>query len=80
MRYSILLEPIRQPGFEGWYYAHIPVLDLTTQGQGIEGAMAAAEELARVWVEEKQKQGAAIPRESGSFISSVEIPDAALGS
>ena len=24
MRYSVLLEPINEPEFEGYYYAHIP--------------------------------------------------------
>jgi hypothetical protein len=32
MRFSVLLESIQEPGFEGWYYAHIPTLDLTTHG------------------------------------------------
>ena len=36
MRYAVLLEPVAEPGFEGFYYAHIPGLDLTTHGQGIE--------------------------------------------
>lgn len=34
--------------------AHIPTLNLTTHGQGIEGALAAAQELAEAWVAEKQ--------------------------
>lgn len=38
MRYSVALSPIaNEPGLEGWYNAHIPSLDLTTQGQGVEG-------------------------------------------
>jgi predicted RNase H-like HicB family nuclease len=45
MRYSVLLEPINEPDFQGYYYAHIPTLDLTTHGQSIEAALAAAEEL-----------------------------------
>lgn len=54
MRYSVLLEPINEPEFEGYYYAHIPTLDLTTHGKGIEGAIAAAQELTEAWVEEKR--------------------------
>ena len=27
MRYSVLLEPIQESDFEGFYYAHIPMLD-----------------------------------------------------
>lgn len=33
MRYSVLLEPVNEPEFEGYYYAHIPTLDLTTHGK-----------------------------------------------
>jgi hypothetical protein len=33
MRYSVFLEAINENGFKGYYYAHIPALDLTTQGQ-----------------------------------------------
>jgi len=37
MRYHIFLRPVREEGFEGYYYAHIPTLELTTHGKGIEG-------------------------------------------
>lgn len=76
MRYSVLLEPINEPEFQGFYYAHIPALDLTTHGQGVEGALAAAQELIEVWVEEKRSRGEKVPVESRSFIAHVEIPDA----
>jgi len=52
MRYSVLLEPINEPEFQGYYYADIPTLDLTTHGQGIEGAIAAAQELIEAWIDE----------------------------
>lgn len=48
MRYSVFLEPVQEAGFEGFYYAHIPTLDLTTHGPGIEGALSAARELVGV--------------------------------
>jgi len=54
MRYSVLLEPVNEPEFQGYYYAHIPTLDLTTHGEGIEGALAAAQELIEAWISEKQ--------------------------
>ena len=60
MRYSVLLEPINEPEFQGYYYAHIPTLDLTTHGQGIEGAIAAAQELIEAWVEEKRSRGESV--------------------
>ena len=66
MQYSVMLDAIDEPGFEGYYYAHIPALDLTTQGKGIEGAVAAATDLAELWVAEKASRGepaAFLPRE-----------------
>ena len=78
MRYSVLIEPINEPEFEGYYYAHIPTLDLTTHGQGIEGAIAAAQELIEAWVEEKRSRGERVPVEAKSLIAHVEIPDAVL--
>ena len=53
MHFSIFLEPIEEPGFEGWYYAHVPALYLTTQGEGIEGATAAAKDLVELWTDVK---------------------------
>jgi len=78
MRYSVLLEPINDPEFQGYYYAHVPTLDLTTHGQGIEGAIAAAQELVEAWVEEKRSRGESVPVETKSLIAQVEIPDAVL--
>ena len=54
MRYSVLMQPVNEPKFEGYYYAHIPSLDLTTHGVGIEGALKAAQELAEAWLAEKR--------------------------
>jgi predicted RNase H-like HicB family nuclease len=62
VRYSVLIESVNEAGFEGYYYAHVPALDLTTHGQGIEGALQAAQELVEAWVAEKQAHGEAIPR------------------
>ena len=76
MRYSVLLEPINEPEFQGYYYAHIPTLDLTTHGQGIEGAIAAAQELIEAWVQEKRSRGEKVPVEAKSLIAHVDIPDA----
>ena len=78
MRYSVHIEPINEPEFAGYYYAHIPTLDLTTHGQGIEGAIAAAQELIEAWVEEKRSRGEQVPVESKSLIAQVEIADAVL--
>ncbi len=53
MRYSVFLEPINEPEFQGYYYAHVPALDLTTHGLGPDGALKAAQELAEGWIAEK---------------------------
>jgi predicted RNase H-like HicB family nuclease len=67
MRYSLLIEPVQEAEFPpGYYYAHVPALDLTTHGKGIEGARAAAEDLIRLWVEEKRARGEPVPREAKS--------------
>jgi predicted RNase H-like HicB family nuclease len=76
MRYSVFLEPINEPQFQGYYYAHIPTLDLTTHGQGIEGALAAAKELIEAWVAEKKAHGEPVPIEAKSLIAQIEVPDA----
>jgi len=78
MRYSVFLEPVNEPEFEGYYYAHIPSLDLTTHGKGMEGALAAAKELTESWIAEKRKHGERIPIESESVIKHIEIPDPLL--
>ena len=79
MRYSLIIEPVREAGFPpGYYYAHVPALDLTTHGEGIEGAKSAAQDLIRVWVEEKRARGEAVPREADSYFAQVEIDDALL--
>jgi hypothetical protein len=78
MRYAVLLEPIQEVGFEGFYYAHIPTLDLTTHGQGVEGALVAARELVEGWISEKRVKGDVIPTETITLIGQIEIPDALL--
>ena len=76
-RYSILFQEINEPNFPtGWYYAHIPTLNLTTHGEGLQGARESAEDLLRLWFEEKMAHGEEVPRESTVFFSQIEIPDA----
>jgi predicted RNase H-like HicB family nuclease len=79
MRYSVFLEPVDEPEFPGYYYAHVPALDLTTHGPGVEGALAAAKELIEAWIAEKKAHGESVPTEANSQIAHVEIPDALLG-
>jgi len=62
MTYTIIYEKISDSSFpEGYYYAHIPAFDLTTHGLGIEGAKSAAEDLLKIWIEEKKANGEKIP-------------------
>ena len=79
MKYTIIYERITEPGFEeGYYYAHIPTLDLTTHGFGIDGAKESARDLVKLWLEEKKSAGENIRIENESLISILEIEDALL--
>ncbi|NOS83918.1 MAG: hypothetical protein HOP31_02160 [Ignavibacteria bacterium] len=42
---------------DNYFYAHIPGLDLTTHGLGIEGAKDSAMDLMKLWIEEKRANG-----------------------
>lgn len=78
MRYTVILEPTREPEQPGWYYAHIPALDLTTHGLGVEGALAAARDLVSGWVAELRAAGEEPPQEGASLVSHIEVPGDAL--
>lgn len=78
MRYSVFLEPVDEPEFQGYYYAHIPALDLTTHGQGVDGALAAARQLVEGWIAEKRAHGESVPTETESLIGHIEVADALL--
>ena len=80
MRYSVIIEPVHEPGFIGYFYARIPALDLTTHGEGVEGALAAARELAHLWITERQARGEAVPRDEPAFLTQIELGDAVLSS
>ena len=57
MTYGIVFEKIKEPIFEGEYYAHVPALGLTTQGMGIDGAREAAHDLVLLWLQAKRAAG-----------------------
>lgn len=78
MRYTVILEPTKKPDKPGWYYAHIPALDLTTHGLGPEGAMDAARDLVLGWIAELRSRNEPIPLEGPGFISQLEISDDAI--
>lgn len=81
MNLGVLFERVQDAGFPaGYYYAHIPTLGLTTHGLGVEGARAAALELAGLWLAEKHAQGEPCPTTSEILFSTLELPDDALQS
>jgi len=81
MNFSVVFEKVQDASFpEGYYYAHIPSLNLTTHGPGIDGARAAASDLLKLWIAEKRANGESIPAPSESLFSTIELPDNALQS
>lgn len=77
MIYSVVFEKIDDAEFPpGYYYAHIPALDLTTHGLGIDGAREAATDLVRLWIEEKRANNEAVHIEGESLYAHIEIKDA----
>ncbi len=81
MIYGVVFEKIpEKDGAPGCYYAHVPALGLTTHGKGIEGARAAALDLLKIWLVEKQQAGEEIPATTDFLFSTGEIPEDALQS
>ncbi|MDP3071209.1 MAG: type II toxin-antitoxin system HicB family antitoxin [Opitutaceae bacterium] len=79
MTYGIVFEKIAAGELPpGYYYAHIPVLGLTTHGSGVEGARAAARDLIQLWLEEKRANGEPIAASPEFFFSTVDVPSDAL--
>ena len=55
MKYAVALEAVPESeNMAGYFYAHVPSLGLTTHGLGTAGALAAAKELVKLWLEEKK--------------------------
>ncbi len=79
MRYTVIIEPTNEPEQPGWYYAHIPSLDLTTHGLGVEGAVSAAQDLVDGWVAERRAHGEPVIPEGRGFVSQIEVADAVQG-
>ncbi|MBI3258837.1 MAG: hypothetical protein HYZ54_05115 [Ignavibacteriae bacterium] len=40
-------------GFEGYYYAFVPQWGITNYGYGLEGAKNAANDIIKLWIEER---------------------------
>lgn len=71
MHYPLLFEKVNEPGFASdFYYAHLPTLDLTTHGEGIEGARSAAVELVGLWLAELlRERGEPVPQPGETMLS-----------
>jgi predicted RNase H-like HicB family nuclease len=81
MNFAVMFEKVQDSGFPtGYYYAHIPSLNLTTHGLGIEGARTAATDLLQLWVAEKRANGETVAAPSEPLFSTLELPDDALQS
>lgn len=79
MKYSLIIEKISDGSLpDDFYYAHIPTLDLTTHGRGVEGATQAAVDLLKLWIEEKIHNKEQIPIETESYFTKIELSDAIL--
>jgi len=74
MRYNVLIEPMEEmENMPGYFYAHVPSLGITTHGQGIEGALAAARDLIHLWVDEKRAAGESPAPARESLLATVEV-------
>ncbi|HUF60622.1 MAG TPA: hypothetical protein VMN36_00980 [Verrucomicrobiales bacterium] len=51
----------------------MPSLGLTTHGSGVEGAIEAARDLIRLWVEEKRAAGEHLVAAGESLLTTVEV-------
>jgi predicted RNase H-like HicB family nuclease len=81
MNIGVLFEKVQDKDFPpGYFYAHVPSLGLTTHGLGIEGARAAALDLLKLWVAEKNASGDRVSPSSEILFLTIELPDDALQS
>lgn len=81
MRFSVVFERVQDADFpQGYYYAHIPSLGLTTHGLGVEGARQAAADLLRLWLQEKHSHGEIPPDSAETLFGTLEISEDALQS
>jgi predicted RNase H-like HicB family nuclease len=81
MNIGVLFEKVQDKDFpSGYFYAHLPSLGLTTHGLGIDGARAAALDLLKLWIAEKNASGEHLAPSSEFLFSTLELPDDALQS
>ena len=79
MKLALVFEPVTDPNFPpNYFYAHLPTLGLTTHGEGISGARASAEDLAKLWLAEKSANGEAIESSQDCLFGTLDISEDAL--
>ena len=72
MRYTVLLFPGEDPEV---YVAFVPGLDVVTQGEGVEGALAAAREASILVLKDMVEAGEEILAEPpGAIVETIEVP------
>jgi len=80
MNYSIVFDQVDDGSLpDGFFYAHVPALGLTTHGKGLDGARAAAVDLLTLWIAEKRANGEPVVQEREAYFSRVEVLDAVVG-
>ena len=78
LRYTVVIKPVEEDEDPGWYYAHVPALEITTHGKGVEGALAMAKDAIECWIGGLRDTGEAIPREREVIVAQVEVRTDAL--
>ena len=74
MRYNVIVEPVEaSEHMPGCFYAHVPSLGITTHGNGVEGALAAARDLIHLWVSEKRAAGESTTPARESLLTTIEV-------
>jgi predicted RNase H-like HicB family nuclease len=74
MKYAVALEPVPDSeNMAGYFYAHIPSLGLTTHGLGVAGALVAAKDLVKLWLEEKHHHREEVHLAQEMVLATIEV-------
>ncbi|MCX6155714.1 MAG: hypothetical protein NT007_16295 [Candidatus Kapabacteria bacterium] len=74
MKFGVVLEKMNKSELgDGYYYAHVPSLGLTTHGLGIEGALSNSNDLVKLWIDEKKANNEEIIHSNEELFTTFEI-------
>jgi predicted RNase H-like HicB family nuclease len=74
MRYSVVVEKVSGLGGpEGLFYASVPSLGLVTHGADVESALAAAKDLATLWLAGKWEHEEPVPEGGEALLGTIEV-------